>query len=149
MQTTETLVQAKNIVTTFPFDKNRRTKAVDGVSLELRRGEIVGLVGESGSGKSVTSMSMLQLILPPGKVEGEVYVNGIQGNTLDYGPNSDQARQVRGGFYEAAGLLSDAGISSQSFSAVRFMLLFPQPASASRTTAGINSLMGRIVNHVQ
>ena len=95
--TTETLVQAKNIVTTFPLNKTRRVKAVDGVSLELRRGEIVGLVGESGSGKSVTSMSMLQLILPPGKVDGEVYVNGIQGNTLDYGPNSDQARQVRGG----------------------------------------------------
>ena len=79
--TTETLVQAKNIVTTFPLNKTRRVKAVDGVSLELRRGEIVGLVGESGSGKSVTSMSMLQLILPPGKVDGEVYVNGIQGNT--------------------------------------------------------------------
>lgn len=92
-----TLVRANNIVTTFPFNRERRTKAVDGVSLELRRGEIVGLVGESGSGKSVTSMSMMQLILPPGKVEGEVLVNGIEGNTLDYGPNSDEARQVRGG----------------------------------------------------
>ena len=97
MENKEVLIQAKNIVTTFPFDKGTRTKAVDGVSIELRRGEIVGLVGESGSGKSVTSMSILQLILPPGKVSGEVYVDGIEGNTLAYGPNSDQARQVRGG----------------------------------------------------
>jgi len=93
----EKLVEAKNIVTSFPYNKERRTKAVDGVSLELRRGEIVGLVGESGSGKSVTSMSMMQLILPPGKVEGEVYVDGIEGNTLQYGMDSAEARQVRGG----------------------------------------------------
>ena len=91
------LVEAKNIVTTFPYEGKRRLKAVDGVSIELNRGEIVGLVGESGSGKSVTSMSILQLILPPGKVTGDVRVDGIKGNVLDYGPNSDEARQVRGG----------------------------------------------------
>lgn len=97
MEKKELLVEAKNIVTTFPFDKGTRTKAVDGVSFELRRGEIVGLVGESGSGKSVTSMSILQLILPPGKVSGEVHVEGIEGNALDYGPESEQARVIRGG----------------------------------------------------
>ena len=91
------LVQAKNLRTSFPFDREKRVQAVDGVSLELRRGEIVGLVGESGSGKSVTSMSMLQLILPPGKVEGEVYVDGMEGNMLSYGPNSEEARSIRGG----------------------------------------------------
>ncbi|MBQ6527289.1 MAG: ABC transporter ATP-binding protein, partial [Clostridia bacterium] len=91
------LVQAKNLHTSFPFDREKRVQAVDGVSLELRRGEIVGLVGESGSGKSVTSMSMLQLILPPGRVEGEVYVDGMEGNMLSYGPNSEEARSIRGG----------------------------------------------------
>ena len=91
------LVQAKNLHTSFPIDREKRVQAVDGVSLELRRGEIVGLVGESGSGKSVTSMSMLQLILPPGRVEGEVYVDGMEGNMLSYGPNSEEARSIRGG----------------------------------------------------
>ena len=78
----DTLVKANNIVTTFPYNKERRTRAVDGVSLELKRGEIVGLVGESGSGKSVTSMSIMQLIAPPGKVEGSVFVDRIEGTAL-------------------------------------------------------------------
>ena len=92
------LVEAKNLVTTFPYDgKKKRLTAVDNVSLYLDKGEIVGLVGESGSGKSVTTMSILQLILPPGKIEGEVNVEGMKGNILDYGMFSDEARGIRGG----------------------------------------------------
>lgn len=91
------LVKCDNIVTSFPFDKTRSVKAVDGFSLELKKGEIVGLVGESGSGKSVASMSMLQLIMSPGKVEGDVRINGVDGNMLDYGMFSEKARSVRGG----------------------------------------------------
>lgn len=92
------IVETKNLVTTFPYEgKKRRVQAVDGVSLHLNKGEIVGLVGESGSGKSVTVMSILQLILPPGSIQGEVNIEGIQGNILKYGPYSDEARSVRGG----------------------------------------------------
>ena len=45
-------------------------KAVDGVSFEVQRGEVLGLVGESGCGKSVTSLSILRLVAPPGKIDG-------------------------------------------------------------------------------
>jgi peptide/nickel transport system ATP-binding protein len=44
--------------------------AVDGVSLEIARGEVLGLVGESGCGKSVTALSVLRLIGHPGRIVG-------------------------------------------------------------------------------
>jgi oligopeptide/dipeptide ABC transporter ATP-binding protein len=45
-------------------------RAVDGVSFQIRNGETLGLVGESGCGKSVTALSVLRLIAPPGKIAG-------------------------------------------------------------------------------
>ena len=53
-------------------------KAVDGVDLKVKKGEVVGLVGESGSGKTVTAMSILGLIpQPPGKiVDGDITYKG-------------------------------------------------------------------------
>ncbi|MDX1681156.1 MAG: ABC transporter ATP-binding protein [Akkermansiaceae bacterium] len=51
--------------------RNGVVKAVDGVSLQVNEGEVVGIVGESGSGKSVTAYSLLGLIpMPPGRIEG-------------------------------------------------------------------------------
>ncbi|GAH26716.1 unnamed protein product, partial [marine sediment metagenome] len=44
-------------------------QALDGINLNVREGEILGLVGETGCGKSVTALSILRLIRPPGKIE--------------------------------------------------------------------------------
>ncbi len=91
------LLEVKNIQTCFLTD-GTRVRAVDGVSLHLDRGEVIGIVGESGSGKSVTMMSVLQLIGAPGKIEGgEVCLEGVEKNLLDYEANSTQMRDVRGG----------------------------------------------------
>ncbi|WP_029030797.1 ABC transporter ATP-binding protein [Salinarimonas rosea] len=68
-------------------------KAVDGVSFDVRRGEVVGLVGESGSGKSVTGYSILGLIEPPGQiVGGRVLLEGE--DLLALSP--DKLRRMRG-----------------------------------------------------
>ena len=44
--------------------------AVDGVSLQIKRGGTLGLLGESGCGKSVTGYSILRLVRPPGRIVG-------------------------------------------------------------------------------
>jgi oligopeptide/dipeptide ABC transporter ATP-binding protein len=53
-------------------------KALDGINLELRKGETLGLVGETGCGKSVTSLAVMRLVPdPPGKIdEGEILLRG-------------------------------------------------------------------------
>lgn len=68
--------------------------AVDGVDLEVERGETVGLVGESGCGKSVTAMSILRLLpSPPAQIQGMVLFQGV--NLLEL--PQDEIRRIRGG----------------------------------------------------
>ncbi len=56
---------------TVHFDTDEGTvEAVDGITLEVRHREILGLVGESGSGKSVTATAVFRLIRPPGRIAG-------------------------------------------------------------------------------
>ena len=55
---------------TYFYTKAGIAKAVDGVSFDVKRGEIMGLVGESGSGKSVTGFSIIGLVDQPGEIAG-------------------------------------------------------------------------------
>jgi oligopeptide/dipeptide ABC transporter ATP-binding protein len=87
-----TLLEIKNLRTHF-FTEAGVVHAVDGVDLTIREGEIVGLVGESGCGKSITSLSIMRLIAPPGKIlEGQILLSGV--NLLEL-PESEMMR-VRG-----------------------------------------------------
>ena len=56
------LLSVEDLHVTFHGDGGRKVKAVDGVSLALRRGRTLGIVGESGSGKSVTALSIMRLL---------------------------------------------------------------------------------------
>jgi oligopeptide/dipeptide ABC transporter ATP-binding protein len=67
---------------------------VDGVALVINPGEIVGLVGESGCGKSVTAMSILGLIRPPGQITGgSIHFRGQDLRTMPVA----ELRRIRGG----------------------------------------------------
>ncbi len=71
------LLEVKNLQTHFQT-RAGLVRAVDGVSFQLERGELLGLVGESGCGKSVTALSLMRLVAPPGKiVGGEVLFDGV------------------------------------------------------------------------
>ncbi|HRJ69454.1 MAG TPA: ABC transporter ATP-binding protein [Beijerinckiaceae bacterium] len=75
------------------FTRGGVVKSVDGVSLSLNAGEVLGLVGESGSGKSVTGFSILGLVDPPGRiVEGSIRLAGRELVGLEEG----ELQSVRG-----------------------------------------------------
>ncbi len=68
-------------------------KAVDGVSLHVDRGEVLGIVGESGCGKSVTSLSIMGLVQHPGEVvAGQILFNGRDIATM----SDNDVRRLRG-----------------------------------------------------
>ena len=87
------LLDVRNLNVSFHTDDGV-FKAVDNVSLHVKRGEIVGLIGESGCGKSVTSLSILKLIpSPPGKIDsGQIFFNGHDLLKL----NTAELRKIRG-----------------------------------------------------
>lgn len=83
MKTSETLLSIENLSTSF-FTSKGVVPAVSGVSLSVERGEIHGIVGESGCGKSVTSLSIMGLVAPPGRVvEGRILFQGRDLTKLD------------------------------------------------------------------
>ena len=81
------VLEIKNL--TISFDDK---KAVDGLSLELNEGEIVGLVGESGCGKSLTAFSILGITPPGSSLNGEILYKGSDILKLD----SEAKRKIRG-----------------------------------------------------
>lgn len=79
---TSRLLEVSNLKTYFR-SKRGDVRAVDGVSLVVNQGEVLGLVGESGSGKSVTGYSIMGLVDSPGRiVDGSVQLNGRELTSL-------------------------------------------------------------------
>jgi len=91
---TEALLQVEDLETVFGREGHGPVaRAVRGVSFAVGKGETLGIVGESGSGKSVTALSILRLIAPPGRiVGGQVTLDGADLLRL----TERQMRDVRG-----------------------------------------------------
>ena len=72
-------------------------EALDKVNLKIKKGEILGLVGETGCGKSVASLSILNIVTPPGKIEGGRVIFYDQGKQVDLLKQKDSfLRKIRG-----------------------------------------------------
>ena len=79
----ELLLSVEHLTTVFDTSRGA-VAAIDDLSFEIRAGETLGLVGESGSGKSVTALSIMRLVQPPGRIAGgRVMFNGRDLRTLD------------------------------------------------------------------
>src|SRR6185369_6916149 len=87
-----TILEVKNLSTHF-FTRAGLIKAADNVSFKIDSGSTLALVGESGSGKSITSLSIMRLVPPPGKItQGEIIFDGRDLMKLD----DEQVRRLRG-----------------------------------------------------
>jgi oligopeptide/dipeptide ABC transporter ATP-binding protein len=86
------LLEIKDLKTSF-FTDDGIMPSVDGVSLTLKEGEVLGLVGESGCGKTVMSLSVIGMIAHPGRiVSGEIIFKGE--NLVGY--SEEKMRTIRG-----------------------------------------------------
>ena len=86
------VLDVDNLHTHF-FTRRGLVRAVDGISFQVHKGEVVGLIGESGSGKSVTGFSIMRLVDAPGRiVEGQIRFLGHDLASL----TERQMRNLRG-----------------------------------------------------
>ena len=86
------LLEVRDLRTHFAMDEGEFA-AVDGVSFALEQGRTLGLVGESGCGKSVTSLSIMGLVPPPGRIAGgEILFEGENLLTMP----APRMRELRG-----------------------------------------------------
>ncbi len=118
--TGEVLLEVRDLHTSFRTGDGL-VRAVTGVDFSVRRGEVLGLVGESGCGKSVTSLSILRLINPPGNIErGEVRFDGMDLLKL----REPEMRALRGN---------------------RISMIFQQPTSALNPVMDLGFQVGEVL----
>ncbi len=80
----DNILQVRNLAVEFHTETGR-TKALQGVSFDVPRGQVTAIIGESGSGKSVTASAIMRLIQPPGRVTA---------GSIDFAPSGSEPYDV-------------------------------------------------------
>ena len=89
---TEPVLSVRNLQVEF-VTRRSTLRAIDGISFDIAKGEVLGVVGESGAGKSVTGLAVIGLIDPPGRIAGgEIYLSGMRIDNLP----PEEMRRIRG-----------------------------------------------------
>jgi peptide/nickel transport system ATP-binding protein len=92
MNSSEALLRVEDLRIDFPTRRGTLV-AVDGISLDIAPGEILGVVGESGAGKSLTGAAIIGLLEPPGRIAGgQITLEGQRIDNLPY----EAMRRIRG-----------------------------------------------------
>jgi oligopeptide/dipeptide ABC transporter ATP-binding protein len=92
------VLSIERLRTWFRLDEGM-LKAVDGVDLAVKSGEVLGIIGESGSGKSVTAQSIMRIVPAPGRIVSgkvELFRNGGAVDLTKLGEDSLEMRSIRG-----------------------------------------------------
>ena len=138
------ILKVRNLSTTFSTDRGT-AQAVDDVSFDLFESETLGIVGESGSGKTVTALSLLKLIEPPGSISLDSVVEFAGRDLMRLGARD--LRRVRGAeiamvFQEPTTSLNPVlTVGSQIAETLRAHLQMRR-AEARRRTVELLSLVG-------
>jgi peptide/nickel transport system ATP-binding protein len=85
----DVLLSIEKLIVDYWTQGNEFQRAVDGVNLDVNRGEVLGLAGESGSGKSTIANAIMRLIEPPSKIGGEIRMGNS--NILRISPSQVRA----------------------------------------------------------
>src|SRR3954468_661958 len=89
---TEPVLSVRNLSVKF-VPRRSNLRAIDGISFDIAKGEVLGVVGESGAGKSVTGLAVIGLIDPPGRIiGGEIYLSDMRIDNL----SQEEQRRIRG-----------------------------------------------------
>lgn len=115
------LLEIKDLHVSFSLDEGI-VRAVEGVDLTIRRGEVLGVVGESGCGKSVTAHSILRITPPPGSIDaGQILFHRAGGVNGDSAVGNDIVDLAR---------LNPTGAAIRNIRGKEIAMIFQEPMSS-------------------
>ena len=130
------LLEIKDLRVSFPLDEGM-VRAVEGVNLTIRRGEVLGVVGESGCGKSITAHSVLRIIPHPGRIDG--------GQILFHAPSQSS---INGNGVVDLARLNPTGSAIRDIRGKDIAMIFQEPMSSFSPVHTIGSqIMEAILLH--